>query len=86
MPNLGDENWNGKLNGIDLTKDIVRHDAEQNIITGEKTILNLKAKNLEWLNSRFSNLVNNALTKKCKKPTTIKGRKTFSNISLNNLK
>jgi hypothetical protein len=84
--NLGDRNWNGKLNGIDLDKDIVRHDAEQNIITGEKTVLNLKTTDLRWLNSKFLNLVKNALTKKCKKLSTIKGQKTFSNISLNNLR
>jgi len=83
---LGDRNWNGKLNGIDLNKDIVSHDAEQNIITGEKTILNLETTDLRWLNSKFSYLVKNALTKKCKKLTIIKGQKTFRNISLNSLR
>ncbi|XP_012224336.2 uncharacterized protein clos [Linepithema humile] len=82
---ISDGNWNGKLNGIDLNKDIVRHDVGQNIITGEKIVLNLETKNLRWLNSKFSTLVRNALTKKCKKLSTIKGQKTFSNISLNNL-
>lgn len=84
--NLGDRNWNGKLNGVDFSKDIVRHDAEQNIITGEKIVSNLETKNLRWLNSKFVNLVKNALSKKCKKLSTIKGQKTFSNISLNNLR
>lgn len=79
-------NWDGKLNGINLNTDVVRHDAKQNIVTGKKTISSLATKDLWLLNIDFSNLVNNALTQNCQKITTIKGRKTFNNIILNNLR
>ncbi|KAM0726481.1 hypothetical protein ACS0PU_007665 [Formica fusca] len=78
-------NWGGKLNGIDLKTDVVRYDAKQNIITGKKTISSLAAKDLWLLNIDFSNLVSTALTQNCQKLMTIKGRKTFNNIVLNNL-
>ncbi|XP_072746368.1 uncharacterized protein [Anoplolepis gracilipes] len=78
-------NWDGKLNGIDLNTDIVRYDAKQNIITGKKTISSLATKDLWLLNINFSDLVSKSLTQKCQKLTTIKGRKTFNNIVLNNL-
>ncbi|XP_029165434.1 uncharacterized protein LOC114936425 [Nylanderia fulva] len=78
-------NWDGKLNGIDLNKDVVKRDAKQNVITGKKTISNLKTTDLWSLNINFSNLVSNALTENCQKLTTVKGRKTFNNIVLNNL-
>ncbi|GAB1868165.1 Closca [Camponotus japonicus] len=83
--NINNFNWDGKLNGINLNTDVVRHDAKQNIVTGKKTISSLATKDLWLLNIDFSNLVNNALTQNCQKITTIKGRKTFNNIILNNL-
>ncbi|XP_070162269.1 uncharacterized protein [Polyergus mexicanus] len=78
-------NWDGKLNGIDLKTDVVRYDAKQNIITGKKTISSLATEDLWLLNIDFSNFVSTALTQHCQKLITIKGRKIFNNIVLNNL-
>lgn len=78
--------WDGKFNGIDLNKDVVRRDAKQNIVTGKKTILDLKTKSLRALNINFSNFTKDALTQRCQKLSIIKGRKIFNNITLNNLR
>jgi len=78
--------WDGKFNGIDLNTDILRHDGKRNLVTGKKTILGLTTKNLRALNINFSNFTRYALTKKCQKLATIKGQKTFNNITLNNLR
>ncbi|XP_012532717.1 uncharacterized protein LOC105834630 [Monomorium pharaonis] len=77
--------WDGKFNGIDLNTDIVRRDAKQNIVTGKTTIFGLTTKNLSTLNINFSDFAKLAVTQKCHKPITIKGRKSFNNITLNNL-
>ncbi|XP_011155669.2 uncharacterized protein LOC105193044 isoform X3 [Solenopsis invicta] len=77
--------WDGKFNGIDLNTDIVRRDAKQNIVTGKKTIHSLTTKNLTALNIDFLNFTKQAVTQKCHKPFTIKGQKSFNNITLNNL-
>ncbi|KAL6265402.1 hypothetical protein P5V15_002198 [Pogonomyrmex californicus] len=77
--------WDGKFNGIDLNKDIVRYDAKQNIVTGKKMVSNLITKDLWPLNIKFSNFTKYALIQKCQKLSIIKGQKTFNNISLNNL-
>jgi len=81
-----DMHWNGKLNNIDLNTDVVRYDAKQNIITGEKKISSLMTTDLWLSNMNFSSLVGNALIKNCQQLTVIKGRKTFNNIILNNLR
>lgn len=78
--------WDGKFNGIDLNTDIVRRDAEQNIVTGKKTISGLITRNLRALNINFSNFTKHALTQRCQKLSIIKGQKTFNNITLNNLR
>lgn len=78
--------WDGKFNGIDLNTDIVRRDAEQNIVTGKKTIPGLTTKNLRALNINFSNFTKHALTQRCQKLFIVKGQKTFNNITLNNLR
>ncbi|RLU23456.1 hypothetical protein DMN91_003660 [Ooceraea biroi] len=83
--NINDMHWNGELNNINLNTDVVRHDAKQNIVTGEKKILDLTTKDLWMFNMNFSSLVNDAVTKNCHKLSVIKGRKTFNNITLNNL-
>lgn len=77
--------WDGKFNGIDLNTDIVRRDTKRNIVTGKKTILSLTTKNLQALNMNFSNFTKYAVTQKCQK-LVIKGQKTFTNITLNNLR
>ncbi|KYM83201.1 hypothetical protein ALC53_06469, partial [Atta colombica] len=77
--------WDGKFNGIDLNTDIVRRDTKRNVVTGKKMILSLTAKNLQALNMNFSNFTKYAVTKKCQKLLVIKGQKTFTNITLNNL-
>lgn len=79
-------NWNGKLNDIDLKTDIVRYDVEQNIITGSKTITNLMTQDLWTHNKEFSSWAKGALIQKCQKLSVIKGRKTFKNLNLNNLR
>jgi len=78
--------WDGKFNGIDLNTDIVRRDTKRNVVTGKKMILNLTAKNLQALNMNFSNFTKYAVTKTCQKLLVIKGQKTFTNITLNNLR
>ncbi|XP_011870378.1 PREDICTED: uncharacterized protein LOC105563408 isoform X2 [Vollenhovia emeryi] len=77
--------WDGKFNGIDLKTDIVRRDAEKNIVTAKKTILGLTTKNLQPLDRNFSNFTKYAVTQRCQKLYTIKGRKTFNNITSSNL-
>ncbi|KYN06038.1 hypothetical protein ALC62_03038, partial [Cyphomyrmex costatus] len=77
--------WDGKFNGIDLNTDIVRRNTKRNIVTGKKTILSLTTKNLEALNMNFSNFTKYAVTQKCQELLVIKGQKTFTNITLNNL-
>lgn len=76
---------NNKLNDINLDTDIVRYEAKQNIVTGKKTITNLITENLWSYDNYFSHWANSALTQKGRKLPVIKGRKTFNNISLNNL-
>ncbi|KAL0105372.1 hypothetical protein PUN28_016792 [Cardiocondyla obscurior] len=78
-------NWDGKFNGIDLNTDIVRRDAEQNNVTGEKTILGLRTKNLRAFNINFGNFTKHAVTQNCQKSYIIKGHKIFNNVTLNNL-
>ncbi|XP_077278366.1 uncharacterized protein LOC143906276 isoform X2 [Temnothorax americanus] len=82
---INNMSWDGKFNGIDLNTDIVRRDAEQNIVVGKKTILGLTTKNLWSLNINFWNFTKHALTQRCRKLYVIKGQKTFNNITLNNL-
>ncbi|XP_020292032.1 uncharacterized protein LOC109858817 [Pseudomyrmex gracilis] len=78
--------WNGRFNDLDLNTDVVRRDAKYNVVTGEKTISGLIVEDLWSSNIEFSQLVHNSLSHKCyNKLVVIKGRKTFINITLNNL-
>ncbi|XP_046748756.1 uncharacterized protein LOC124412700 [Diprion similis] len=79
---LDDLKTRGKINGKDLSIDIVRFDVKENIITGKKTVLSLHAKNFNgglnfgnWQTNTLS-VVNNG------KPIIVRGIKTFANIKL----
>ncbi|XP_046623838.1 uncharacterized protein LOC124306826 isoform X1 [Neodiprion virginianus] len=79
---LDDLNTQSKINGKDLSIDIVRFDVKENIITGKKTVLSLHAENFNggfnfgsWQTNTLS-VLNNG------KPIIVRGLKTFANITL----
>lgn len=68
---------------MDLKTDVLRHDSEETVVTGKKTVDILAAENLNGLH--FNKWARHALTEK-NKPIFIKGRKSFSTVSINNMK
>ncbi|XP_043261008.1 uncharacterized protein LOC122402358 [Colletes gigas] len=71
-----------KINDLNFKTDIMRHNSTGNIVTGKKTVVVLTAENLNGLN--FDEWADNALMKE-KKSVTIKGRKYFNTVTINNI-
>lgn len=68
---------------MNIKTDVMRHNSEEIIVTGKKTVVVLATENLNGLN--FDGWVNNALTQE-KKISIIKGRKSFDNVIINGMK
>ncbi|XP_076683687.1 uncharacterized protein LOC143376839 isoform X2 [Andrena cerasifolii] len=79
---LGKLHAQRKINDMDLKTDVLRHDSEETVVTGKKTVEILTAENLNGLH--FNQWARNALTEK-DKPIIIKGRKRFNTVSVNNM-
>ena len=79
---LGKLHARRKINDMDLKTDVLRHDSEETVVTGKKTVDILTAENLNGLH--FNKWARNALTER-NKPIFIKGRKSFSTVSINNM-
>ncbi|XP_053989170.1 uncharacterized protein LOC128881831 [Hylaeus volcanicus] len=72
----------GNINNMNLKTDVMRHDIQENIVTGKKTVVVLTAENLSGLN--FDEWADNALMR-TKKFTIVKGRKSFNTVTINNM-
>ncbi|XP_076629970.1 uncharacterized protein LOC143346098 [Colletes latitarsis] len=71
-----------KINNLNFKTDIMRYNSTRNIVTGKKTVVVLTADNLNGLN--FDKWADNALMRE-KKSVTIKGRKNFNTVTINNM-
>ena len=81
---LGKLHAQRKINDMDLKTDVLRHDSEETVVTGKKTVEILTAENLNGLH--FNKWARNALTEKNGPgPIIIKGRKSFNTVSINTM-
>ncbi|XP_031783596.1 uncharacterized protein LOC100678101 isoform X2 [Nasonia vitripennis] len=70
----------GKINNLNLSSDVARHDVETNRVTGKKIIDELTVRNLKGMN--FSEWAEDAfIPSNDEKLTVIKGRKTFNYLN-----
>ncbi|OXU21574.1 hypothetical protein TSAR_008257 [Trichomalopsis sarcophagae] len=70
----------GKINNLNLSSDVARHDVETNRVTGKKIIHELTVRNLKGMN--FSEWAEDAfIPSNGEKLTIIKGRKTFDYLN-----
>lgn len=83
VKHAGNLDAKGKINNLDLKSDVMRHDSDENIVTGKKIVPVLTAEDINGYN--FDKWVENVLTQS-KKSVIIKGPKTFSTLTFNDMK
>lgn len=79
----GDLQLEGKINNLNFSTDVARHDVEVNVITGKKTVQGLAVENLSGL--KFDEWAKDVLFKDTRERVVITGKKTFDYFHGNNV-
>ncbi|XP_015595922.1 uncharacterized protein LOC107268068 [Cephus cinctus] len=82
---LGNLDLRGKVNGLNLSTDVVRSDVKQNVITGNKIVQDIFSDNINGL--KFSKWAQGTLrTNNSEQLIILNGRKTFKTVEIQDLR